>query len=122
MAAEVTDSTFSSEVLKSNEPVLVDLWAPWCGPCRMVGPVVEELAREYAGRFRFVKINTDENAETASAYGITSIPTLAVFRSGKPVDGIIGAAPKQMLRDIIEKQLRSEAGEQPPRKDGINGD
>ncbi len=99
------DDTFQKEVLESTLPVLVDFWAPWCGPCRMVGPVVEELATEYAGRVKFVKLNTDENMEVSARYGIQSIPTLAIFRNGKVVDGVLGAVPKKYLRDMLEKQL-----------------
>ena len=101
-----TDGNFTSKVLKSELPVLVDFWAPWCGPCRFVGPVVEELATEYEGRFNFVKLNTDENPGIASAYGIMSIPTLAIFKDGKPIDGVLGAVPKHMLKELIEKHLQ----------------
>lgn len=102
-----TDENFTKTVLESDLPVLVDFWAPWCGPCRMVGPVVEELAEEYAGRCEFVKLNTDENMQVASSYGIMSIPTLAIFKNGKVVDGVVGAAPKKMLKELIEKHLQS---------------
>src|SRR3954454_1605662 len=84
MPAEVTDANFDAEVIKSETPVLVDFWAPWCGPCRMVAPVVEELSQEYAGKVKFVKLNTDDNVRTASQYGIRSIPTLLVFKGGEP--------------------------------------
>lgn len=104
-----TDSNFTAEVIESKLPVLVDFWAPWCGPCRMVGPVVEEIATEYAGRVRVVKVNTDENQEISQAFGIMSIPTLAIFKAGKVVDGVIGAAPKQMLKELLDKQLEPQA-------------
>jgi thioredoxin 1 len=101
-----SDSSFEEEVLKSTLPVLVDFWAPWCAPCRVVGPVVDELAGEYEGTFKFVKMNIDDEVDTAAAYGIMSIPTLAIFKDGKVVDGIIGAAPKPMLKEMIEKHLQ----------------
>jgi thioredoxin 1 len=100
-----TDASFEKDVLGSALPVLVDFWAPWCGPCRMVGPVVEELSQEYGDRVRFVKVNTDENMDTSLAYGIQSIPTLAIFRDGKLVDGVLGAVPKKMLETLIKKYL-----------------
>jgi len=99
---EVTDATFEQEVLKAPRPVLVDFWAPWCGPCRMVAPIVEELAEEYDGKVNFVKLNTDGNPITASRYGIRSIPTLLVFRGGQPVGQIIGFRPKSDLRRRLD--------------------
>ena len=102
---EVTDSSFESEVLKSPTPVLVDFWAPWCGPCRMVAPVVEELSSEYDGKVKFVKLNTDENVATASRYGIRSIPTLLVFKQGQPVGQIIGFRPKGDLKKRLDAVL-----------------
>lgn len=103
--AEVTDSTFETEVLKSDMPVLVDFWAPWCGPCRMVAPVVEELSDEFSGKVKFLKLNTDDNMNTAAAYGIRSIPTLLMFKGGQPVEQIIGFRPKGDLKRVIEKTL-----------------
>jgi len=105
MPQEVTDTSFESEVLKSQTPVLVDFWAPWCGPCRMVAPVVEELSHEYEGKVKFVKLNTDENVATASRYGIRSIPTLLVFKEGQPVGQIIGFRPKGDLKKRLDAVL-----------------
>ena len=101
MAQEVTDATFKEEVLSSDIPVLVDFWAPWCGPCRMVGPIVDEIAQEQADKLKVVKLNTDENLETASAYGITSIPALYVFKGGEVAKTIIGARPKPALEQEL---------------------
>jgi thioredoxin 1 len=102
---DVTDGTFEAEVLKSDKPVLVDFWAPWCGPCRMVSPLVEELAEEYGGKVKFFKLNTDDNLNTAATYGIRSIPTLLIFKGGQPVDQIIGFRPKGDLKRVIDKAL-----------------
>jgi thioredoxin 1 len=102
LVVHATDATFDREVLQSPLPVLVDFWAPWCGPCRIVGPIVEELAQEYAGKVKVVKLNTDDNQETAAAYGIRGIPTLAIFVRGQIVDGIVGAAPKKMLKEKLD--------------------
>jgi len=103
--ADVTDGTFETEVLKSDKPVLVDFWAPWCGPCRMVEPVVEELSEEYGGKVKFLRLNTDGNVNTAATYGIRSIPTLLMFKGGQPVDQIIGFRPKGDLKRVIDKAL-----------------
>jgi len=103
---ELTDSNFESEVLKSNKPVLVDFWAPWCGPCRMVGPVVEEIAKDYEGRLKVGKLNVDDHGQTAVQYGIMSIPNLLFFKGGKMVDQIVGAVPKQHFIEKIDKIIQ----------------
>jgi thioredoxin 1 len=102
---DVTDSNFEQEVLKADKPVLVDFWAPWCGPCRMVAPVVEELADDYAGKVEFVKLNTDDNPDTAVKYGIRSIPTLLVFKGGESVGQIVGFRPKSDLAERLDAVL-----------------
>ena len=104
---EFTDGNFSDEVLNATEPVLVDFWAPWCGPCRMVAPVVEEIANEYLGKIKVVKLNTDEHQNTAMTYGIRSIPTLGIFKDGQVVDSVIGAVPKQHLEEKIKPHIVS---------------
>lgn len=102
---EVTDATFETEVVDSALPVMVDFWAPWCGPCRMVSPIVEELAEEYTGKVHFAKLNTDENPATAARYGIRSIPTLLLFKSGAPVGQIVGFRPKADLKKRLDEVL-----------------
>ena len=101
---EVTDSTFK-ETVERHPLVVVDCWAPWCGPCRMVAPIIEELALDYAGKVMFAKLNVDENRRTATQYQIMGIPTLLVFKHGKLVDTIVGALPKQMLEPKIKRYL-----------------
>jgi thioredoxin 1 len=102
---EGTDTNFDQEVLKSAIPVLVDFWAPWCGPCRMVSPLVDEIAEELNGKLKVVKVNTDENQEIAVKYGIRNIPTLGIFKDGQIVDGVIGAVPKQAIKDKLLPHL-----------------
>jgi thioredoxin 1 len=99
----VTDATFEAQVLRSPLPVLVDFWAPWCGPCRMVSPAVEEIGRQHAGQMKVVKVNTDENPAYTSRLGIQGIPTLIIFRNGREVDRIVGAAPKPQLQSWVER-------------------
>jgi len=94
-AIEVTDSTFEREVLQSTQPVLVDFWAVWCGPCRAVAPVVEEIASDYEGKLKVMKLDVDDNPRTAAAYAVQSIPTLLVFKDGKAAERIVGAVPKK---------------------------
>jgi len=106
----VTDATFASEVERSPVPVLVDAWAAWCGPCRMIAPVIDELAAELAGRVRVAKLNVDENAATASRFDIRSIPTLLVIAGGREVDRIVGAQSKQAIRDRLERTIASARG------------
>ncbi len=104
-AAPVTDASFPNEVLESSVPVLVDFWAPWCGPCRMVAPVVDEIAEQYEGQIKVVKLNTDENPQEARQYGIRSIPTLMIYKDGQRVDMVVGAVPKTTLANTLEKYL-----------------
>lgn len=102
---QIEDSTFEKEVLKSTRPVLVDFWAPWCGPCRMVATAVDQIADEYSENIKVVKVNTDENPGTATSYAIRSIPTLMIFYNGEKVDTVIGAVPKSTLENKIQKYL-----------------
>jgi thioredoxin 1 len=105
MTIEITDASFKSEVTDSAIPVLVDFWAPWCGPCKMIAPVLEEIASEYDGKVKVVKINIDENQTTPSNYGVRSIPTLILFKDGQEVEKIIGAQSKENLKQMVDKSL-----------------
>ncbi len=105
MVTEVTDQDFEEEVIKSVLPVLVDLWAPWCGPCRIVAPVVDKLAERYEGKFKFCRLNIDDNPQTAAKYKIMSIPTLIFFKDGKAADTVVGAVPERVLQPKIDELL-----------------
>ena len=108
--AVITDQTFESEVLQARgQPVLVDCWAPWCGPCRAIAPVMDQLAAESQGQYRITKLNVDENLQTASQYQISSIPTMLIFKDGRLIDRIIGAHPKQAIAERLRVAARSAA-------------
>jgi thioredoxin 1 len=100
---EITSDVFKSEVLESDKPVVVDFWAPWCGPCRMVGPVLEEISQKMNGKIKFVKLNTDENQKTAMDYQIMAIPSLLIFKDGQEVDRIVGFVPQEQLEADLQK-------------------
>ena len=102
---QLTDSNFNQEVLNEGKPVLVDFWAPWCGPCKAIGPIVEELAEAYKDQVKVAKLNVDDNPDTAKIYGVMSIPTLALFKGGNMIEKIIGLAPKERLETLIKKNL-----------------
>ncbi|HEV3086664.1 MAG TPA: thioredoxin [Candidatus Elarobacter sp.] len=102
---DVTESTFPVLVLGSDKPVLVDFWAPWCGPCRMLSPIVEKVSNDMGDRVRFLKMNTDENPSTAGKYGISGIPALLLYKGGEVVDRIVGFVPEQQVRQFLDKHL-----------------
>ena len=101
----ISDAEFDQEVIKSNIPVFVDFWAEWCGPCKIVAPVLDELAKEYDGKIKFVKVNVDENPQNAGRFGVQSIPNMKIFKGGSIVDEIIGAAPKEQFKQVLDKNL-----------------
>jgi len=101
-ALEVTDSTFEQEVLQAKQPVLVDFWAVWCGPCKAIAPIVEELASEYEGKLKVMKLDVDNNPQMAIQFGVQSIPTLLIFKDGKPAERIVGAVPKKVIVDKLQ--------------------
>jgi len=105
MALEISDSNFEQEVVKSDLPVVVDFWAPWCGPCRMVGPIIDKLSDEYNGRVKFCKLNVDDNRDMATKYQVMSIPLLLFFKGGEVVDQNLGAAPEKAIRSKVEELL-----------------
>lgn len=101
----VTDGDFQKEVLECAVPTIVDFWASWCGPCKMIGPMFEELSNEYSGKVKFAKVNVDENPKTPTTYGVRSIPTLIMFKGGKILEQIVGAVPKNQLENLVKKAL-----------------
>ncbi|GAA4210674.1 thioredoxin [Actinocatenispora rupis] len=105
MGKAVTDASFTADVLQADKPVLVDFWAEWCGPCKKVAPVLDQLGAEYADQIEIVKLNIDENPNVTREYGVMSIPTLTVFKGGKPVQSVVGAQPKSQLTKLIESAL-----------------
>jgi thioredoxin 1 len=107
---ELTDATFDEQIADDEGVTVVDFWAPWCGPCRTVGPIIEELAEEYAGDVRFAKVNVDHNQQMAQRYGVRSIPTIGFFKGGEAVGAVVGAYPKEALQEVIE-QVKTQTTE-----------
>ena len=114
--ATITTNTFEHDVLHASGPVLIDFWAPWCEPCRLVGPVVEEIATQYAGRLTVGKLNVDEHPAVAQHYGITSIPALVFFHEGQVIDTVVGAVPKRVLTARVDEVLRRTAAHGPAQR------
>ena len=102
---DITDDSFNAEVIQSDTPVLVDFWAEWCGPCKMIAPIVEELAEEFGDKIKFTKLDVDTNPQSASNFGIRGIPTLLIFNGGKPVETVVGAVPKSVLKKKLDAAL-----------------
>ncbi len=104
-AKSITDTDFKREVIESDIPVLVDFWASWCGPCQIMGPVIDKIAEEYEGKIKVLKMNVDENPQTPTNYGIRAIPTLILFSGGQPVEKVVGVQPKSAIEDLIKRHI-----------------